>query len=324
MRQRARGYLSRIAQPQLAGEGALTPHPSPREPMTPVSSLIPVIEDRIVEAESVQALPSLAFLSSAVKEPEAKSTTRRALSARTNERTHQPGSAGTEAALAAPRRTAVPVRDETRTSVSIQSKQTESTPKRIARIRATFAAESSAAEPSIELLRKNDSRDEAQPFAEPGRLSGRSASILTVGDASKEQSAEPRVKAAEPNTSATAHPAAIAEESSSAPIVRKAATPSRETALQADASKKAADLALKPALTSIRSTEPAEAEQRNESTGPRVSIGTLEIRAVIAPQPAPPPAPVPVPAAAQRSTAKPAEAAPLARGLGWSFGLVQG
>jgi len=55
------------------------------------------------------------------------------------------------------------------------------------------------------------------------------------------------------------------------------------------------------------------------ASGPRIHIGTVEVRTVSAPapQPAPPPAPRSAPAAANG-------AARLASGYGWHFGLFQG
>jgi hypothetical protein len=68
--------------------------------------------------------------------------------------------------------------------------------------------------------------------------------------------------------------------------------------------------------------------EKPEDGGPRVHIGTVEIRAVL-PQPAAPQHAVMAPNQAQNAAPVQARgrsgaAEPLARGLDWSYGLVQG
>lgn len=72
--------------------------------------------------------------------------------------------------------------------------------------------------------------------------------------------------------------------------------------------------------------EAADTVKDTHDARPRVTIGTVEIRAVMAQKPVAQPAPIAPSTApvAQGVPARPAETAPLARGLGWSFGLVQG
>lgn len=74
------------------------------------------------------------------------------------------------------------------------------------------------------------------------------------------------------------------------------------------------------AASSAESTKNAYREQRQANRS-RVHIGTVEIRSVISP-PVAPPAPPQRPAESQMARAAATE--PLARGLAWSFGLVQG
>jgi hypothetical protein len=64
----------------------------------------------------------------------------------------------------------------------------------------------------------------------------------------------------------------------------------------------------------------SRAQEPRESSGPRVHIGTIEVRTVI-PKPAPGSAPS---AEAVRTSVQPRPTAPLARGLAWSYGIVQG
>jgi hypothetical protein len=60
-----------------------------------------------------------------------------------------------------------------------------------------------------------------------------------------------------------------------------------------------------------------------QESGTRVRIGTVEVRTVVRQQ-TPAPAPLTAPQAVAASPARASTTGPLARGLGWRFGLVQG
>jgi len=66
---------------------------------------------------------------------------------------------------------------------------------------------------------------------------------------------------------------------------------------------------------------PGKGSEASASNRPRVHIGTVEIRSAIS---APVPPPAPPPRTAESRMARAAASEPLARGLAWSFGLVQG
>ena len=69
------------------------------------------------------------------------------------------------------------------------------------------------------------------------------------------------------------------------------------------------------------------AKAERGETGARVRIGTVEIRAVLPREPARPPAVLPVQTPENRmgqSQTRSGGAEPLARGLAWNFGLIQG
>jgi hypothetical protein len=89
--------------------------------------------------------------------------------------------------------------------------------------------------------------------------------------------------------------------------------------------------AIEPVTEAASTTRARLPEGRHEvrvDAGPRVHIGTVEVRMSLPQPPAPPPAPI-APTFAQNSGATQARgrsgaAEPLARGLEWSYGLVQG
>lgn len=60
---------------------------------------------------------------------------------------------------------------------------------------------------------------------------------------------------------------------------------------------------------------------QTQESGTRVRIGTVEVRTIVRPQAPPPPM---APQAVAASQARASTTGPLARGLGWRFGLVQG
>jgi hypothetical protein len=92
--------------------------------------------------------------------------------------------------------------------------------------------------------------------------------------------------------------------------------------------RQASNAAVAPVPAQEAPKQKAEKPEVRKSEGPRVHIGTVEIRAVL-PQPA-----VPQPAvmaanyaqniAPAQSRGRSSAAEPLARGLDWSYGLVQG
>jgi hypothetical protein len=89
--------------------------------------------------------------------------------------------------------------------------------------------------------------------------------------------------------------------------------------------------AIEPVTEAASTTRARLPEGRHEvraDAGPRVHIGTVEVRMSLPQPPAPPPAPI-APTFAQNNGATQARgrsgaAEPLARGLEWSYGLVQG
>jgi hypothetical protein len=85
----------------------------------------------------------------------------------------------------------------------------------------------------------------------------------------------------------------------------------------------AAELQLAAAVDPEPTGGPAPAKTSAPDDARKVRIGVLEVRTTPPPKPERPPPPARSPAPSAGAAAAPA-AGPLARGLGWRYGLVQG
>lgn len=322
MTQRVRGYLSRIAQPVRAGEGVLKPHPAPHARPDSAKGLMPVIEDSVERAEP-QVAPNLAApAGSPVMRPtrngaprvasvpaQAENDTGRREVAQHAEVDHGKGGPG----LVRDARLLTSERGQAMHSAA--SKELAEV-RSAASVRTANAAQPvlvSASAPSVPTAKKLETAASIPRAFSEEKL--RAASRKQPVPISAEDLQEPTpVRRSGEETPRATTTATTGEE---APVLKTKAAANTETII--------AEPVTKAPPREPGTPEIAETEKQAESAGPRVSIGTLEIRAVLAQKPAQQQLPVApaAPPVVQRAPARAAEATPLARGLGWSYGLVQ-
>jgi len=312
----SRGYLSRIAEPMRPNEPALKSLHNFRSP-APEQVEIPVVEDHIVTPETPlpgsHARPSTA---SQLGEP--------AGSAPASPRLDRPFASTESAASALPARTSA-----RSAATAIPESQSES-PSRAAVSGSVVSSRHGRGSSSPEPNRALPVRADSSRTRDTKR--GHEHSVVAYSFSADEPELvmkPPAMIAERPVVAKNEASLSAAEPEKAEPHFSKPGTPAPSHQSRAkDPGDKSAvpnDPAVASPKNADRSARP-EAEDTPRS-GVRVHIGTVEIRAVL-------PQPVVQPAAPQRREPQPdrtvqarvpAGAEPqLARGLAWSFGLVQG
>ena len=319
---KARGYFSQLAEPLPPGEPVLTARPGALPSVGPERSLVPMIEDRFEVAPSPWT-PLSHEAWRARRETPVASTEPQTL----------------EASARRADRTPAPLPRGEATAVAREGGRVTRQPAREGARRQPDASRNEA--PAIATPDLRGERAAAQPKMEPAATvtatrGTSSASPLTPKEAAQEPDSEggggfnPRIKPAE-SARALAPERRSRPISPEAPSFSAAAKPIAAGGFRAEVKRAAPEpleVAGENGAERKAAPEAAAAEKGRASVGSRVHIGTVEIRAAL-PQP-PVERPIAAPFAQTRESrtaqarAQSGAAEPLARGLSWSYGLVQG